>query len=261
MKTFNLKSKLVEVLVSNSLRVAFVLIAFTLGVINAIADDSPYRIGVIIPLTGSLAHYGNTVRGAIERVKTSNVQWVFEDEACDPTKTISAFKRLTYLKNIHLIIGPTCGSPQKVLAPLVKGKKDLIVLPNAAPLSVLESSGGNMYSVQYSVDSEARFLADQMNQRGLKKVAIISVDSDFSRTMEVSFTKAFNGNVAYLFHAPGDSSQYMKDAALKLKTIDFDSIFLADISPLFYGFLTELKNWKFHRDQRLQIMVRRSLML
>jgi hypothetical protein len=33
----------------------------------------------------------------------------------------------------------------------------------------------------------------------------------------------------------------MKAAALKLKSIDFDSIFLADISPLLLGFLPELR--------------------
>ncbi len=35
-------------------------------------------------------------------------------------------------------------------------------------------------------------------------------------------------------------TQHIKVAALKLKAIDFDSIFLADISPLLLGFLSEL---------------------
>ena len=98
-----------------------------------------------------------------------------------------------------------------------------------------------MFSVQYSVDAEASFLAEQMNRRHLHRVAILAVENEFSQTMESGFLKTFHGKVAYSFHAPRFDAQHMKVAALKLKSIDFDSIFLADMSPLLLGLLSELK--------------------
>lgn len=204
------------------------------------AEDLTHSIGVIIPLTGNLANYGSTVRNSIERVQIPGIKWVFEDEACDSTRTVSAFKKLTELQKIHFILGPCCGSPQKTLAPLLKKRDLLVLLPNAASERVFLDSQGKMYSIQYSVEREARFLADQMNKRGLKDVAILSVDSDFSRVMEASFLKEFKGKAVYTVHFPGFDVQHAKSAALQLKKLKFDSLFFADISPFFLGMLTEL---------------------
>jgi branched-chain amino acid transport system substrate-binding protein len=223
------------------IRSFLVILALILVSSLAEADDSSPRVGVIIPLTGPLGSYGSLVRQSIERVKVPGIQWTFEDEGCDPAKTVSAFKKLTEVDGISFILGPCCGSPQKALAPLLMKKERLVVLPNAAPKSVLSLSGGKMFSVQYSVEAEASFLAEQMNRRDLHRVAILAVENEFSQTMESSFLKTFHGNVAYSFHAPSFDAQHMKAAALKLKSIDFDSIFLADISPLLLGFLPELR--------------------
>jgi len=204
------------------------------------ADDRTNTIGVIIPLTGNLANYGQTVRRAIERVQIPGIRWVFEDEACDATKTVSAFKKLTELEKTPFILGPCCGSPQKAVAPLLKQRDLLVLLPNAASERVFSDSEGKMYSIQYSVEREAQFLAEQMDQRGLKEVAILSVDSDFSRVMEESFLKEFKGKAVYTSHFPGFDVQHAKSAALQLKKRKFDSLFFADISPFFLGMLTEL---------------------
>ncbi len=206
------------------------------------AEEPKYRIGVLAPLSGDYANYGNTVRQGIEKIKNPQIEWVFEDEACqEPAKTVSAYRKLSSVDKLTYLIGPCCGSPQKAIAPLVKSHQQLVLLPNAAPSSVYSASGGKMYSVQYSLETEANFVANQMNIRGLKKVAIIYVDNDFSQTLEAGFLKSFKGTVAYALRAPAFDVQYMKSAALKLKTVEFDSIFIPDASPLLLGFLTELR--------------------
>lgn len=205
------------------------------------ADEVTHRIGVIAPLTGFLANYGAQVRKSIESISHPGIEWVFEDEACDPAKTVSAFKKLTDVDRISFVLGPCCASPQKALAPLLRRGKQLVMLPNAVPESVFEHSAGNMVSVQYSIESEATFLAEQMNRRGLNRVAVILVENDYSRAMDSAFGRAFKGEVVYSFRAPHPDAQYMRAAAIKLKTIDFDSLFIPDISPLLSGFLTEIK--------------------
>lgn len=208
----------------------------------ATAEQSRYRIGVLAPLSGDFAKYGNTIRQGIESIKNPQIEWVFEDEAClEPAKVVTAYNKLSSVDKLSYLIGPCCGSPQKAIAPIVKNHQQLVLLPNAAPASVYSASGGKMYSVQYSLETEADFVAAQMNSRGLKKVAIIYVDNDFSQTLEAEFLKSFKGKVAYALRAPAFDVQYMKSAALKLRTVEFDSIFIPDASPLLLGFLSELK--------------------
>ncbi len=205
------------------------------------ADNPKHRIGVLLPLTGDFASYGAVVRKGVESVKLPDIEWVFEDEACDPARTITGFKKLTSFDKLQFIIGPCCGSPQKAVAPLLIDKEILVLLPNAAPESVFRTSGQRMYSAQYSLETEGNFMAQAMNRRGLKRVALVMNDNDFSRTLEDGFRKGFSGSIVFTEHAPGFDVQQMKSIALKLKGINFDSLFIPDAGPLLLGFLSEMK--------------------
>ncbi len=207
----------------------------------AMAEQPKYRIGVLAPLTGNFANYGKTVREGIEKIKNPSIEWVFEDEGCEPAKAISAYRKLSAIDHLSFLIGPCCGSPQKVVAPLLKNQNQLVLLPNAAPSTVFASSARKMYSVQYSLEADASFIADEMNRRRLKKVAIIYVDNDFSQTLEAGFLKSFKGEVVYSMHASAFDVQNMKAAALNFVNMEFDSIFIPDAAPLLLGFMTEMK--------------------
>jgi len=221
--------------------IALIISSLLLGSSIALGDEPRYRIGVIVPLTGPISSFGAFIRQSIERVRTPGVEWVFEDDGCDSAKTISAYRKLSDVDEISFVIGPVCASPQQALAPLLSKRERIALLPISAPESVFASSGSNMFSVQYSAEAEASFLAEEMNRRGLRRAAILSVDNEYSRSMEAGFLRNFRGEVARSFHAPSFDPQYMKAAALKLKATSFDSIFLADISPLLLGLLSELK--------------------
>ena len=211
------------------------------------AEPTPQKIGVLLPLTGNFASYGALVRKEIEKVQPPGIEWVFEDDLCEPANAISAFQKLSVADGAKFILGPCCGSPQKAVAPLLAGKKQIALLPNAASTQVFELSAKRMYSVQYSLEADGAFVAEQMNQRGLKKAAVIFVDTDFSQALQAAFLKSFKGKVAYTMQAPAFDAQYMKAAALKLKKTDFDSIFIPDASPLILGLLTELKKLEIPR--------------
>jgi ABC-type branched-subunit amino acid transport system substrate-binding protein len=221
------------------------LLLGAIGISPLLADvpesQVEYRIGVLAPLSGNFASYGKSVREGIEKVRVPGVTWVFEDDACDPAKAVTAFKKLSSADGLSFFVGPCCGSPQKAVAPLLKGQSKLALLPSAAPVSVFGASGNRMYSAQYSLESDGAFLAGQMKARGLRKVAIVYVENEFSQAIEGGFLKAFDGEVAYSLHAPAFDVQFMKAAALALKKVDFDVLFIPDAAPLLLGFLSELK--------------------
>lgn len=224
-----------------------IFVAGLCGVVRepAFADDAAksqvHRIGVLAPLSGNFASYGKSVREAIQSVQVPGITWIFEDDSCEASKAVTAFKKLSTADGVSFFIGPCCGSPQKAVAPLLNNQDRIALLPSAAPSSVFEASGKRMYSAQYSLEADGTFLADQMNARNLQKVAIVYVDNEFSQALEAGFLRAFKGRVAYSVHAPAFDAQYMKAAALALKGVDFDALFIPDASPFLLGFLTELK--------------------
>jgi len=223
-------------------KISFLCLLILLSLVNSSqAEESKIKIGVLTALSGDFASYGKVVKDAVERVSAPRVKWIFENDGCEVKQTLSSFKKLVTIDKVKFIIGPICGSSQKALAPLVNSHHAIVVFPNATSELLYKDSKNTLFSSQYSVETEARFIADQMNRRSLKKVAIISVDSDFSRSMERGFLERYKGEVMFSLYAPSFDNQFMKSAALKLRTVDFDSIFLADISPMLLGFLTELK--------------------
>ena len=74
----------------------------------AVADPS-VRVGVILPLTGGAADYGESVRNSIELAREdrkdvlSKVDFLYEDAAYDPKQAVSAFHKLTRVDKVDLI--------------------------------------------------------------------------------------------------------------------------------------------------------------
>jgi hypothetical protein len=51
-------------------------------------------IGVILPMTGDFARYGERVREGLESKKIDSVKFVYEDEGGNPRSAVSAFHKL-----------------------------------------------------------------------------------------------------------------------------------------------------------------------
>ena len=151
------------------------------------------RIGVIAPLTGIAADYGAEMKAGIEAAGGTNVEFVFEDDKCDPKEAVTAYKKLVDFDKVSLIIGPACGSPQEAIAPLLKGAEVIAVVPSAASGALYAISGENMYDMQYTLETEAAFLAGQLTELGYKKVALVTYQNAFSKVLADKFKAKYAG--------------------------------------------------------------------
>lgn len=198
------------------------------------------RIGVIAPLTGIAADYGAEMKAGIEAAGGTNVTFIYEDDKCDPKEAVTAYKKLTEIDKVSLIIGPACGSPQEAIAPLMKGTDIVAVVPSAASETLYETSGGNMYNMQYALEREAEFLAGQLyDGLGYEKVALITYQNAFSKVLADSFKKAYRGEVKKEISFAGMTPDISSEL-LKLKGGDYDAIFSTDISFFFAGGVKKL---------------------
>lgn len=204
-------------------------------------NEEPTKVGVILPLSGPFARYGQQVQKALQQHGFSNLQFIFEDEECEPLKAMKAFRRLSDQFHIQLFLGPTCGSPQMVIAPLLSSKNAISILPCSAPKDVFSVSQKRMFSSQHSIERESQFNAEKIFERGAKRVVIFMAESDFGRMHERAFKEKFKGEVVDTLTYTSDDPLIVKGLILRIKNLNPDALYVPDVYPLLSGFLKELR--------------------
>ena len=205
------------------------------------ASAPPVRIGVITPLSGDFLGYGALVRKGIESVPADGVQLIFEDEGCDARRAVAAYRKLVDVDRVRYLLGPSCGSPQHAVAPLIPSDDVLALVTSSATEEIYQQAKGRVFFSQYSIEQESRFNASQMNKRGFQQALLVYFDNEFSRAHESAFRKSFQGKIGDVIRFPSFDTTYVRNAALKAKHGGYDVIYVPDATPFLLGFLTELR--------------------
>lgn len=223
------------------LPIVLLFLLLTPAVLFADATGKSIKVGVILPLSGEGAVFGELVRRGIESALKPGIKLVFEDDVCDPARAVTAYRKLASFDQISLILGPVCASPQKAVAPLLKNSENLLMLPVSSSESVDAQAGGRIFSAQYSIEQESAFIAKQMDKEGLKRAIVICQEHEFCQWHSRAFEKAFSGTVVRSLRYPSFDNAVIRAAALQLRGLDFDVIYFPDALPLLQGLPKELE--------------------
>ncbi len=197
-------------------------------------------VGVILPLTGDFARYGQKIQKILQEEKDENIALHFDDEACNAKSALTAYQKLSKIDGVKLFLGPWCGTPQTIIAPLLATGKQLAILGSSAPQAVFEASKGRMFSTQHSIEQESTYNAEVAYKMGARTAAIVFFDNDFSRAHEKAFRAAFKGEVLKTLTYTSLDSSILKSLALSLKKLNPDALYVPDAFPLMHGLLKEL---------------------
>ena len=191
---------------------------------SAFATDVRFKIGFIGGFSGTAKAYGEACKNGFElglKDRNSPVKVVYEDDQFTPAKTVSAFKKLSEIDHVDLIIsiGSTASN---AIAPLAQEKR----LPLIAWASDPRVSQGNNMVVRswLSGQREGQKIAEVALKHQYQKVAFLITTSDYSRSVKEGFTKDFpSGNLILSEEYPGDSLDF-KPFLLKAKSHGIDSL-------------------------------------
>jgi ABC-type branched-subunit amino acid transport system substrate-binding protein len=203
------------------------------------ASAENIKVGVLLPLTGSFAKYGEQVKATLLQ-STQGVDFIFEDEGCSGPVALSGYKKLTDNDGVKILFGPWCGTPQVVVAEQMKTRDQVAILPSSAPERVYQLSAGKMFSVQDSIEAESTFIGNQLNEAGVRKVVIVFYENDFSRAHEAAFRKAFKGAISDTIAYTSPDLPTIKSVALRIKQLKPDAVVAPDAFPLMGGLVTSL---------------------
>ena len=174
-----------------------VALVITFGMLGCAKKEKDIRIGVVAPLTGPAAPYGENVRDgillAVEEINNAKgingrkVTLAIEDEGGGPRAAVDAVKKLITIDRVSVVIGPTTSNGLMASAPIAEESRVVLFSSGAASDNVREA-GDYIFRNRASAYQEAVALANYaLIDVGLKIFAILRSDADYA----VSFADAF----------------------------------------------------------------------
>lgn len=211
----------------------------------AIAAGAAYaqetvKIGLIQPLTGSVAYNGSTdVNGSKLAAEEINAQGgvlgrklelIIEDGQCKPANSVNAAEKLIQRDKVAALSGAFCSSATLAVMPVAENYK-LPLVTGVSSNAALTEKGNKWFfrateTDQMLAKSFARILYDQLK---LRKVAYIGVNDDWGRGGVAEFEKQMSAlgatTVMKEFFEHGTSDFYT--ILTKLRASGADGAFVA----------------------------------
>lgn len=190
------------------------------------------RIGYVGPLTGDAASYGSdTMNGARVAVAEINaaggingkqVELIAEDGRCNAADAASAAQKLINIDNVVAIIGGQCSSETLAIAPIAETAKIVLISPVSSNPAIT-NAGDYVFRMTPSDALKGKVLNAYIHKAGLKKVAIISENTDFCQGVREAVKESLADGMTVAFDEVVDAGNKDYRALMtRLQKIDFD---------------------------------------
>lgn len=171
---------------------AIVLIAALALVVRQQSNTSPVRIGVLLPLTGGLASYGEPAQKMMEMAASdinvsgaTKVELNIQDHTCNPKTALSEFEQLSTTEHVHLFASVACSGTALAIAPKLATNKAVLV---GTITTTPKLTGVSPYFFRNwaSDRSEAELFAKEMIARNVHSVAVLYEETDYAKGLKVA---------------------------------------------------------------------------
>ncbi|MBU4369848.1 penicillin-binding protein activator [Patescibacteria group bacterium] len=143
-------------------------------------EKEPIKIGVILPLTGKAAQYGEEMkRGielAIENKKDISIEVLYEDSKFDTKEGVSAYHRLR-VENVSIMI-TAVSTIALAISPLTN-ENQVLQMAIAASTPEYTSSNDFTFRVTTRTEVEDKELAKWVINKGYKEIALMYANNDW----------------------------------------------------------------------------------
>ena len=223
--------------------VAIVLFAlvFTQG---KTGESKVVKIGAILVLTGPDAKAGQSARQGIEMaveeinasggVRGRTLQMIYEDDAGEPEKAVSAFRKLVNIDHVPAIIGPMASSCVLAVAPLAEKYKVVVLSPTASSPKITYA-GDYIFRNTYSDAIEGAKTAEYaFKELHYTRAAILYINNDYGLGLKDAFAQKFQslGGQVVLAEAYDPKSTDFRSLIAKVKQAKPDFLYLAGYSEM-----------------------------
>jgi branched-chain amino acid transport system substrate-binding protein len=191
----------------------------------------PIKIGLIAPLTGDAAGLGADVsNGAQLAVATINaaggiegrqIQLIMEDGKCAGADAATAAQKLVNVDKVVAIVGGLCSGETLAAAPIVEAGKVVLLSPTSSSPDVTKA--GEFVFRNYPSDAlKTVAMAKYFQEKGFKKVAIISENTDFCQGFASSLAEQLPEGAVVFNETVEPGTKDFRTLITRLKDMEFD---------------------------------------
>ena len=173
------------------------LLAFGLTPVLALAtaacsgggDDGPFRIGVMESLTGPGETYGTVAsqakQMAVDEINAAGgvngrtLELVVEDSKCGAQDAIAAYKKLTEVEGLKIILGTSCSGAMLGVAPLAEAD-GTILFSGLASNPDIAKAGDYIFRTQISDIQVGIATGNTLWADGIRTLATITESTDYA---------------------------------------------------------------------------------
>ncbi len=202
------------------------------GVSRKMAVKGVIKIGVILPLTGEAAVWGENTKSGIdlaaeETQKRFNIRVgvIYEDSQCDPAKAASAIQKLITVDKTVVVIGDVCSSATLAAAPIAEESQVVFLTPGSSADKI--SQAGDFIFRNYPTNAQlAQGIIKILKQLGKSRIAIMYVNNDYGVGFKDNITKEIPDEIVAI-EAHDQKAVDFRTNLSKVKSQNPDAVFLA----------------------------------
>ncbi len=197
--------------------------------------SSEIKIGVLFPMTGDAASYGEKGKKAIELATAEinakggrKVIPIFEDSRAEPKTGVTAAQKLIDVDKTPVIIGDVVSSVTLAIAPIAE-KGQVVVIAPTSSAPAITNAGKYIYRVWPSDLVEGTKIAELAAQKGFKNVAILHLNNDYGSSIASIFKKTLEtkGGKVTLNEGYLDKATDFRAVLTKIAGLKPDAIYVA----------------------------------
>lgn len=228
-----------------ALSIVIVVIAFAVINVRDHSQNLGYRIGVVLPLTGRAATYGerslNGISLAADQLNSTTpftdypIKLIVEDSQSKATHAVSSFRKLVDIDKVPVVVGLLTSDEALSCAPVAEQTKTVLFSPGAASTK-LKDAGDYIFRNRESTDLQAKAIAKACIERsGRNGIAVLHANAANAVSYRDSFIKAvedIGGNVLGVVAFNEGKTDYRAEIE-QLRALNPKAVYLA-------GYDTEL---------------------
>ena len=204
-------------------------------------EPSTYKIGVIAPLTGDAAVYGEPAvkiyQIAVDEINAAggingkNIELVVQDGKCNGEGAVNAAQQLVNVVGVKAIIGGFCSGESLAAIPVAEAKNVALISPSSSSPDLTGKS--KIFFRDFPSDSsQGAIIAQVAYDKGFRKIAFLQEQTDYSVGIYKAFSEKFQqlGGTVVKEEFPTAEKDF-RSQLTKLKAGNPNAIFVDSQTP------------------------------
>ncbi len=159
------------------------------------------KIGVIAPLSGGAAAYGqdavNAAKMVVDTVNNANTGTKFtliaEDGACSGQEAVNAVQKLINVDKVEVIMGGVC-SPETINAGKIAQAQGVTMVSALSSAPEISKIGDHVFRYYNDLDA-AKTVAAELKKMNAKKIGAIYVNNEYGNAYIKAVDTLFDGEI------------------------------------------------------------------